>query len=519
MVDLVGLSLLNLVTEQDRDTVKETLTGGEYLFGYRSFFCQVRSAKGKRPNGRTKSPGRKLVYVSGRIRQHILNSGNSESEMLYFVGIAQVVKTSASAKVYPGLTSSFLTCRTTLELKVIEVNSERVTENVNCKDYWHPDDLSWNLVSFEKLLNDGQVVWFCHRIMYEGQWRWVQAQSSLVKNKFFEHSVAFVSDEVGKRVLAVRVAQAKNGILGSVSSPSQQSTGLFTSSSDSYLKEKSPATTTAAAATEVSDSFITCIASVSPQNSPSPQHSPGFTKLEKQLKPLPENRVITSELYRGIIPTLTNVVYPDQTSDCSMKGGSWDIEKAGSECLFWDSPSPPRFASLPTDEAESLCGSKEVDNIHCPADTLGRQMPVADCMFSPPDLTEMALFSALENVECDIPDVDLSCLDEILCQVQDNYLPMEPAGEERSKGFDQSVTVTKPLHTTVSTSFSPPLFSPSCTSAADPVCTIEICDKNTQSAYCQGSLLGNGCSELPVQPPPLTWDWAVGVNFMSDMKK
>ena len=26
----------------------------------------------------------------------------------------------------------------------------RVTENVNCKDYWHPDDLSWNLVSFEK---------------------------------------------------------------------------------------------------------------------------------------------------------------------------------------------------------------------------------------------------------------------------------------------------------------------------------------------------------------------------------
>ena len=98
MIDLVGQSLFTLVLEQDRldvteslalDCMRHTYLSGlrkltvlflaEDIYRQRSFFCQVRSAKGKRPNGRTKSPGQKV------------NSGCSYYSLtMFYIGCAEL---------------------------------------------------------------------------------------------------------------------------------------------------------------------------------------------------------------------------------------------------------------------------------------------------------------------------------------------------------------------------------------------------------------------------------------------
>lgn len=42
------------------------------------------------------------------------------------------------------------------------------------------------------VLKFGHVVWMCHRIMYQGKWTWIQAQSSVVKNRYLENTISLV---------------------------------------------------------------------------------------------------------------------------------------------------------------------------------------------------------------------------------------------------------------------------------------------------------------------------------------
>jgi hypothetical protein len=208
MVDLVGQSLFTLVLEQDRVDVTESLAlDTEDIYRQRSFFCQVRSAKGKRPNGRTKSPGQKLVHVSGQMREYQLETSAKQS--LAFVGIVRVVKPVCTVE--PRFSSCLLTCQTTIDMRVIEVNSLPLEQPVNCRDYWYPEDLPWILESYDKLVKFGQVVWMCHRILYYGEWIWVQAQSSVVKKKYIMTTVSLISDDVAKRALMVRGCIKENG--------------------------------------------------------------------------------------------------------------------------------------------------------------------------------------------------------------------------------------------------------------------------------------------------------------------
>ncbi|XP_065833366.1 single-minded homolog 1-like isoform X2 [Oscarella lobularis] len=206
MIDLIGRPLRNLVVSEDLDSVASNLSCTD--FGCRTFFCRMKSAKGKRPNGRTRSPGQKLVHVTGRMHRFQCD----QSSQLCFVGTVRVVKPTPIAK--PRFSVCLFTSRTTLELQIIKIDSTVAPElsgsrgkaisGFKCQQYWHPDDLSWIMDSFDKLLKFGEGIWLVHRIMYKGHWAWIQAHSTICKNKYIDNSVSLVSEEVGLRALNLR---------------------------------------------------------------------------------------------------------------------------------------------------------------------------------------------------------------------------------------------------------------------------------------------------------------------------
>ena len=42
------------------------------------------------------------------------------------------------------------------------------------------------------VLKFGEGIWLVHRIMYKGHWAWIQAHSTICKNKYIDNSVSLV---------------------------------------------------------------------------------------------------------------------------------------------------------------------------------------------------------------------------------------------------------------------------------------------------------------------------------------
>ncbi|XP_062502848.1 uncharacterized protein LOC134179860 isoform X2 [Corticium candelabrum] len=120
-----------------------------------------------------------------------------------------------------------------------------IHRSFNCKDYWHPEDIPWILESFDKLLKFGHVIWMCHRILHDGKWKWIQAQSRVVANQYLDTTVSFVSEEVGKRALMLRGShERENSSSGVEAYLSQQTVASLSLQidgfSDCYLEKPVP---------------------------------------------------------------------------------------------------------------------------------------------------------------------------------------------------------------------------------------------------------------------------------------
>lgn len=185
---------------------------------------------------------------------------------------------------------------------------------------------------------------------------------------------------------------------------------------------------------------------------------------------------------------------------------------------LWDSPCQQSPVGAHPDQAASVTNSRELKHIGCPSATSGfnmspRQLAVSDCMVSSADLSDLARYSAQTEDGWEIPGLDLSVIRQLSPEGQE-IQPMPyhlPSSEKWSVAtehqLETGVLLPFPVRSTKIAPFSYAGYS----MATDPVWTIRVTDDNLQ---CASSQLESDVNDPRLsQAPPLTWDWAVGVDF------
>ena len=177
-----------------------------------------------------------------------------------------------------------------------------------------------------------------------------------------------------------------------------------------------------------------------------------------------------------------------------------------------DAPSPEYPVTTFTDHTVAVRSSEAKQSLYPSVTSPTRQLPVADCMVSPPKLMDFTQFTS-QATEClDIPGFDLSYVD-LLPEVQDiklmQYQSLATRNEATSFTHQTETNVQLPIISS-DPIYLPPFHSIARGPPPAPVWTLRVPDDHTETmSLKEAQVTVQGHSQVP----PLTWDWAVGIDF------